>query len=190
MPFRASLKRALLHVWLLAGAAFCLLAFTGGLRAEVLIGRVVGVADGDTVTVLDDSSTEHRVRIAGIDAPEKRQPYSNQSKVALSNLVMGQVVSVEWHKRDRYRRIVGSVQLAQVDAGFELVKVGLAWHYKAYEREQSPAVRRLYSDAEDQARVSRKGLWADRLPQQPWEFRRERRERSSPGREPQKMFDE
>jgi endonuclease YncB( thermonuclease family) len=187
MPFERSTRP---RYWLLAGSAACLLALTSHLRAEILVGRVVHVADGDTVTVLDDSRTQHRVRIAGIDAPEKRQPYANRSKAALSAFVMGQVVSVDWYKQDRYQRIVGNVHVAQVDAGLELVKAGLAWHYKAYQREQPPMERQLYAHAEEQARSARRGLWADRSPQPPWEFRRERRERATPPQEPHKALSE
>lgn len=146
-----------------------------GLHAEVLVGRVVALSDGDTVTVLDGNLIQHRVRLAGIDAPEKRQPYFTRSKTALAQLVMGKQVLVEWRKRDRYRRLVGVVRAGDVDAGLQQVQAGLAWHYKAYEREQPLKERRLYADAETQARTAHKGLWADNSPQPPWHFRRERR---------------
>jgi endonuclease YncB( thermonuclease family) len=76
MPVQSSIKVARNQAWLLASSALCLLAFTAHLHAEVLVGRVIGVADGDTVTILDARLTQHRVRLAGIDAPERRQQYA------------------------------------------------------------------------------------------------------------------
>lgn len=146
-------------------------------RAETLVGRVVGLADGDTVTVLDSQQVQHRVRIAGIDAPEKRQPYSARSKLSLSALVMGREVAVDWRKVDRYGRLVGTVRLDGVDAGLEQVRIGLAWHYKAYEGEQSPADRMLYAATEDTARRAKLGLWSQSSPEPPWDFRRASRSR-------------
>lgn len=137
-----------------------------------LSGRVVGVADGDTVTVLDADQTQHRVRIGGIDAPERRQPFSDRSKQNLSSLVFAKTVIVRWHKRDRYRRLVGVVQIGQVDAGLEQVRAGMAWHYKEYELEQTPSERLAYARAEQSARADRRGLWRDPEPVPPWEFRR------------------
>jgi endonuclease YncB( thermonuclease family) len=157
-----------------------LLLLGGGARAEVLQGRVVAIADGDTITVVEASLKQHRVRLAGIDAPERRQPYSNRSKLALSALVMGKSVTVDWTKVDRYQRLIGVVRQGNDDAGLVLLRAGLAWHYKAYVREQSPQDRKLYSEAEQQARSARLGLWSDAAPQPPWEFRHERRSSSRP----------
>ena len=77
--------------------------------ADTLTGKVVKVADGDTITVLDNTNTHHRIRLQGIDAPEKGQPFGNASRKHLASLVAGKEVTVKWNKRDRYRRIVGFV---------------------------------------------------------------------------------
>ena len=113
------------------------LLFTA-VHAETLTERVVAVADGDTVTVLDSINVQHKVRVAGIDAPEKKQAFGNRSKDHLAELVAGKSVDVEWTKRDRYQRIVGKVMVVApacsaphcpktVDAGLAQIRTGLAW---------------------------------------------------------------
>jgi endonuclease YncB( thermonuclease family) len=134
-------------------------------------GRVVGVSDGDTITVLDSSNTQHKVRLSGIDAPEKSQPFGQRSKQSLSDLVFDTTVTVETTKRDRYGREIGKVLASGVDVSLEQVRRGLAWHYKAYQREQSAEDRMTYSTAEQEARAAHIGLWIDPMPLPPWEFR-------------------
>jgi endonuclease YncB( thermonuclease family) len=141
-------------------------------QAEVIDGRVVGVADGDTITVLDGANTQHKIRLSGIDAPEKKQAYGNRSKQSLSDLVFNKTVQVETTKKDRYGREIGKILVNGVDANLEQVKRGFAWHYKAYQREQSAIDRQLYDLAESEARGVKLGLWADTEPVPPWEFRK------------------
>jgi endonuclease YncB( thermonuclease family) len=133
---------------------------------------VVGITDGDTITVLDDTKAQHRVRLAGIDAPEKGQAFGNKSHQHLADLVAGQRVTVEWYKRDRFGRIVGKVLMGGLDVCLEQVRAGMAWHYKKYASEQSPEDRRTYAEVEEQARASKAGLWKDARAVPPWEFRR------------------
>lgn len=140
-------------------------------QAATLTGVVVALSDGDTLTILDDAHQQHRVRLAGIDAPERRQPYGNRSKQALATLTFRKQVSVEWHKRDRYGRVVGELKVGASDAGLELVRSGLAWHYLAYAREQSASRRDAYAEAERGARAAHIGLWQELHPEPPWEFR-------------------
>lgn len=155
-----------------------LLVFCVGVAqaAGVLSGRVVAVADGDTVTVLDSDRTQHRIRLAGIDAPERGQAFSNRSKQALSDMVFQRTVKVHWTKRDRYGRIVGKVVVDGRDAGLVLVESGLAWWYRAFARDQAPEDRVLYEVAEREAREARRGLWGQPGAVAPWEFRRVRRQ--------------
>lgn len=141
-------------------------------HGETLVGTIVGLADGDTVTVLDASKTQYRIRLAGIDAPEKKQDFGSRSRQSLSELVFQKHVRVEYTKTDRYGRIVGKVLVNNVDASLEQVKRGMAWHYKAYEREQSQADRTLYAQSESDARRTGRGLWQDPLPIPPWEYRK------------------
>lgn len=142
--------------------------------AQELAGRVVGVTDGDTIKLLTPGNIEEKVRLAGIDAPEKAQPFGNVSKQHLSDQVFGKDVTVEWTKRDRYGRIVGKVEIDSRDACLEQVRAGLAWHYKKYQGEQSPEDQVAYAAAEDAARAGRVGLWSQSNPTQPWEWRRQK----------------
>lgn len=105
------------------------LAFSFPALAETLSGRVVHVADGDTITVLDVRNQQHKIRLAGIDAPERKQAYGNASKKHLASLVAGKAVSVDWQKRDKYKRIIGKVLLDGQDICLEQIKAGMAWHY-------------------------------------------------------------
>lgn len=155
-----------------------LLAFCGSAEAEILQGEVIGITDGDTVTVLDSNKTAWKVRLMGIDAPEKNQPFGKKSKEALSDLIFGKMVFVEYHKRDRFGRAIGKIVVDGVDANLEQVKAGLAWHYKQYQKEQSSEDREVYSRAEEQARADQKGLWADSAPVPPWEWRHMRKPRA------------
>lgn len=104
--------------------------------AATLEGRVVGVADGDTITVLDSAKTQHRVRLAGIDAPEKKQAFGTRSRENLARWVHRRDVIVEWHKRDRYGRLVGVVFVDGHDVNLEQVRAGFAWWYRQYAKEQ------------------------------------------------------
>ena len=154
--------------------------------ADTLQGKVVKIADGDTVTIADDSGMKHRIRLAGIDAPEKDQSYGDISTQGLVELLSGKTVTIEYEKRDHYKRIVGKVLVnppgdvfcmaldcvKKIDAGLEQIKDGLAWHYKYYQMEQSEEDRRLYSEAELEARIKQIGLWKDEEPMAPWEWRR------------------
>ncbi len=140
--------------------------------ADTFTGRVVKITDGDTLYVLDANYKEHKIRLAGIDAPERKQAYGLASRKYLASIVAGQQVTVEYQKRDRYGRIVGKVLLDGIDACLEQVKVGFAWHYKKYQHEQSVEDQKLYADAENKARHERLGLWRENNPNPPWEYRR------------------
>jgi endonuclease YncB( thermonuclease family) len=147
-------------------------------------GRVVGVADGDTVTVLDSNHLQHKIRLAGIDAPEKGQPFGDRSRQSLARAVLGKDVKVVWSKQDRYGRLVGTVWVAPVgtgctggacpktlDVNLAQLTVGLAWHFKKYENEQSPQERGQYAFAEEEARAKKAGLWSEPDPIPPWQWR-------------------
>jgi len=149
-----------------------LLALACTANAETITGRVVGVADGDTITVLDADKVQHKIRLAGIDAPEKKQAFGNRSKESLSALTFDKTVAVETSKRDRYGRQIGKVLVNGRDVNLVQVERGIAWFYRQYQREQSPNDRRLYEAAEDAARAGKRGLWRDADPVPPWEFRR------------------
>lgn len=151
--------------------------------AETISGIVVGIADGDTLTVLDSERRQHKIRLAGIDAPEKAQPFGQKSKTSLSAMVFNREVEVIGDKKDRYGRTVGKVMAADPncntpacpkihDVNLMQVISGMAWWYRQYAKEQSPQDRENYEVAEFNAKVRRLGLWADKNPVPPWEWRR------------------
>ncbi len=150
-------------------------------RAEVLEGRVVSIADGDRLTVLVAEREQVKVRLAGIYAPEKAQPFGRRSQQNLGALAFGKDVKVEWNKRDRYGRIVGKVWVQPascptcamtLDVGHAQITVGLAWWYRRYASEQSPEDQGAYEFSEQEAKAKRVGLWSEPHPIPPWEWRR------------------
>lgn len=166
-PIPRLLRQTLNIVWLALGV----LSHAG---ADELQGRVVKVADGDTVTVLDAQRQQHVIRLGGIDAPEKTQAYGQKSKAHLSQAVFAQFVTVAFDKRDRYGRIVGKILVGGQDINLQQVQAGWAWHYKQYQREQSPEDRLVYEEAQRLASEARQGLWQGQgptRPEPPWEYR-------------------
>lgn len=118
-------------------AIWVLVLFISLARAETLDGYVVAVSDGDTITVLDAKREQYKIRLAGIDAPEKAQAFGERSKQHLAELVFNKQVTVEWDKFDRYGRTVGKVLVNGTDANLEQIKAGMAWWYEKYRKEQS-----------------------------------------------------
>jgi endonuclease YncB( thermonuclease family) len=125
---------------------------------------VVGVSDGDTITVLVDKKPI-KIRLEGIDAPEAKQSFGNRSKQALSDLVFGKEVRVKKTREDRYGRSLGLVSTDGIDINAKMIQDGWAWHYKKYNRDSKLA------DWELQARAAKRGLWSESNPLAPWDFR-------------------
>jgi len=139
----------------------------------VIEGKVIGVHDGDTVTVLDQANKKFTIRLQGIDAPELKQEFGAVSQKNLSSMVLGKQVTIVWNKVDKYRRTVGTIMLDGRDINIEQVKAGVAWHFKKYEDEQSPADRVTYAAAEQSARAAKLGLWQAASPLAPGDWRQE-----------------
>lgn len=137
-------------------------------------GKVVAVVDGDTVKVLGSSNRLMTVRLQGIDAPEKRQAFGMAAKQHLSDMVFGKSVTCSYTKRDRYGRVIGKIGVDGRDVNLQMVSDCFAWHYKEYQKEQSPSDRTAYADAESRARNGRCGIWKDGNAIKPSDFRRER----------------
>jgi endonuclease YncB( thermonuclease family) len=129
------------------------------------------VLDGDTVIFLDANNSQRRVRLTGIDAPEKEQSYGMKSKQHLSDLVLSKSVVVYWSKEDDKGRLLGKILVDGHDANLAQVRAGFAWHYKQYERNQSLTDRITYAAAAFDARRNRLGLWQEHNPIMPSEFR-------------------
>ncbi len=153
-------------------AALLLAALAGCRRAlppPSQVYRVVRVLDGDTIEVLKEGRAA-RVRLYGIDAPERGQPFGSAARRFTADLCFGQHVLLREHGRDRYGRILADVVLPDGRVlNEELVRAGLAWWYREYAPEA-----RLLEALEREARAARLGLWADPRPVPPWEFRRAR----------------
>ncbi len=105
--------------------------------ADTLNGKVVKITDGDTVNVLWDNHTKEKIRLAGINVPERKQPYGKKAKQYLASIIVNKHVTAEYEKRDRYGRIVGKIEYKGLDVNLAMIKAGYAWHYKKYKREQS-----------------------------------------------------
>ena len=102
-------------------------------RQTQATGKGCRVADGDTITILDPSNTQLKIRLNKIDAPEKSQAFGQRSKQHLSDIVFGRSVTVTWDETDRYGRILGTVWLDGRDINLQMVRDGFAWHYKRYD---------------------------------------------------------
>ncbi|QLI83257.1 thermonuclease family protein [Chitinibacter fontanus] len=140
-----------------------------------LSAQVVGVADGDTITVLSDDRKQYKLRLAFIDAPEKAMPFGQVAKQALSDLIYRQTVTASIIDVDRYGRGVAVIEHNQRDINLQQVTAGLAWHYTQYTKGQSSTDFERYESAQTQAKSQKTGLWADQHPTPPWDWRKANR---------------
>jgi len=152
----------------ISAAIIILILIPSFLYAASWEGKVVGISDGDTIKVLKDGK-QVKIRLAAIDCPEKSQPYGQKAKQFTADMVAGKIVKIWQTDTDRYGRIVGFVFVGDRNLNKELLTAGLAWHYKQYSRD--PELAKL----EFKARSARIGLWSERDPIPPWEYRRLKR---------------
>ncbi len=138
-------------------------------------GRVVALSDGDTITILDSAKVQHKVRIAGIDAPERKQPYGTASRENISRTVFNRQVEARCYKKDRYGREVRRVYEKSRDVGLEQVRAGMAWWFREYAHEQTTQERLVYRDEEEAAKAAKRGLWKEPNAVPPWEWRKAQR---------------
>ncbi len=156
------------HVYRWGMAAWIVVAFSISGIAEPVRGRVIHVADGDTLTVLWNG--EPRViRIQGIDAPETGQPFGAKAAWVLKALVLDRTVTLRPYEHDRYGRMIADVESGGRNVALALVEQGLAYHYTRYSSDSALAV------AEQKARQARVGLWSQASPIPPWEYREQQR---------------
>lgn len=151
-----------------------LLIVTNQASAEIN-GRIVRVLDGDTVEILGEGNQLTRVRLAGIDAPEKNQPFGQRSRQELSSMVAQRIVNVTGEDEDRYGRLLGTVWLGTKDVNAEQIRKGLAWAYRYHGK----PVRVDYATLEDEARRQASGLWSVPGQTEPWRWRSLHQERGS-----------
>lgn len=127
-------------------------------------GKVIRVSDGDTIVVLTQDKEQIKVRLNGIDAPEKKQPFGKQSTKFLANLVAGKTVEIKKEGNDRYGRTIGTVLLDGLDVNKEMVANGYAWAFRKYSKKYAPD--------ESNAKHKKLGLWTEEDPTPPWEYRK------------------
>ena len=155
---------------------FFLFLFYSSLCFAEYSAKVIHIADGDTITVLNDSNRQIKIRLNGIDCPEKAQAYGNQAKQFTKDLVHGEMVTINSHGQDKYGRTIGDVILDDGrNLNQELVKAGYAWWYRKY----APG-NTVLEKLETEARDAKLGLWQDPTPVPPWTFRKLKRG-ESPG---------
>jgi len=149
-----------------------LFLFPSSSLSNTVTGEVVKVADGDTITILDSDNRQHKIRLYGIDTPEKAQAYGKKAKKFTANLVAGKTVKIKVYDTDRYGRSVGVVSVDETNVNREIIRNGLAWQYRKY-------CKASFCDdwlrLEKQARDSSIGLWRDNNPVAPWEWRKSKR---------------
>jgi endonuclease YncB( thermonuclease family) len=171
------------HVLVALLVAGALLGFALSSSADVIVGRVIRVIDGDTILLDGPNGLRQSVRIEGIDAPESAQPYGRESRESLAQLVSVGQVRADCPKLDHRTSVVCRVWAhptdcptcnRTIDVGLAQVSAGMAWWYRRYEFEQSPKERERYAAEEKTARDNRRGLWAGNNPVAPWDWRRER----------------
>ena len=142
------------------------LIFNLSAQAEIIEGLVVKIADGDTLTLLTGSNEKIKVRLAGIDTPERKQPFGSEAKQALSKLVFQKKALIEVETKDRYGRTVGIVFVDGQNINYELVRQGMAWVYRKYTDDE------IFYGLEAQAKTKKTGLWADAKSIAPWSWRK------------------
>ena len=136
-----------------------------GYAQNTLIGKVTAITDGDTFKLLTKDSTLIRVRVANIDCPERKQPFSKSAKQFTSNAIFNKQVTLKVIKKDRYGRSIANVIYDGKNLSEELLKAGLAWHFVKYSKDKT------LQSLEDQAKQKQLGLWMDPNAIAPWKWR-------------------
>lgn len=155
---------------------FSLLILPATSFASTITGKVVSVADGDTITILDSNNQQTKIRLYGIDTPEKAQAFGNKAKKFTASLTAGQQANVKVYDTDRYGRSVGVVFVNGTNVNEELIKNGYAWQYRKYCK---ASFCNDWLKLEEHARSFAFGLWIDSNPQPPWEWRKAKRNSSN-----------
>ena len=178
LPLRVTMKRYI---------AILLLTFSGSVFADIN-GKVVAVTDGDTIKILDANRVQYKIRLTGIDAPEKAQPFGKASRNHLASMVAGKVVRVESSKTDRYGRILGKVWVQPGDCSscgktlnvnHAQILAGMAWWYQYYAKDQPSEDRERYKSAVTEAKSRRLGLWSESNAIPPWAWRKGQRNQAA-----------
>jgi len=145
---------------------FLLLVSNVVFSQNTIIGRVVGISDGDTFTLLDSGNNLYKIRLAEIDAPENSQPFGKASKKYLSELIFNKNIRVIYSETDRYGRIIGKVFIGQMYISEEMIRTGYAWLFTKYSDSKK------LSYLEKEAQINKRGLWSVPGAVAPWEWRK------------------
>lgn len=138
---------------------------------KIIQGKIIKVTDGDTVTLLARNNKKIKVRLYGIDCPEKGQDYYQVAKNYVSNQIFGKHVRVEVKNKDRYNRSVGVIWYSNNNLNIDLLKNGLAWHYTDFDKSKA------YSEAEKTARLAKRNIWSKKSPTAPWQWRKNKKKK-------------
>lgn len=139
---------------------------------ETIFARVVGISDGDTVTVLAEGNKRIKIRLQGIDAPERSQAFGMRSRQNLAKMIFGKNIQIKSQGLDKYQRTLGTIILDDEDINEQQIKDGFAWFYRRYEKDLTPEQAARYEEAETDAKNNQRGLWADANPTPPWDYRK------------------
>lgn len=143
-------------------------------KETTIEGKVTKIIDGDSIIVVGDDKKEYEVQIEGTDAPESKQPFGKESTEALTKMLKDKKVKVSWEKADNFDRLLAQVYVDDKHANLEMIKLGMAWHFKRYNKSE------VLAKAETEAKEAKRGLWADEKPTAPWDYRKENRTPDAP----------
>ena len=145
-------------------------------KEESIVATVTKVIDGDSLKAKTKEGKEYEIQVEGIDAPELKQPHGKEATEALSKMVMGKEIKVNWTKKDNFDRLLAQIHVDKTHANQEMLRTGHAWHFKRYNQSKELA------ELEEEAKKAKRGLWATENPQAPWDFRKETRSPEKPDR--------
>ena len=152
----------------------CLCGLSTALGDETVEGKVTRIIDGDSILVTDSKSVEYEVQLEGIDAPELKQEFGKESTEGLSKLLKDKMVRITWKSKDNFERLLAQVYDGDKHINMELIKTGMAWHFKRYNNDEELA------KAETAAKAAKKGLWAKESPLAPWDYRKDNKAPDKP----------
>lgn len=155
------------------------LGHTQAADKETISVKVVGISDGDTITVLTANKQQLKVRLAGIDAPERSQAFGMRARKHLGDQIFGKIIELETRGLDKYKRTLGVVFLNDQDINEMMIKDGFAWFYRKYASDQPEEEAARYEAAENEARAADLGLWSMKDPTPPWVYRKEQKKNSN-----------
>ncbi len=165
-----SIMKTLPFIFLLG----CLSGLSIALGDETVDGKVTRIIDGDSILVTDSKSVEYEVQLEGIDAPEIKQDFGKESAEGLSKLLKDKTVRITWKSKDNFERPLAQVYDGDKHINMEMIKTGMAWHFKRYNKDEELA------KAETSAKEAKKGLWAKESPVAPWDYRKENKAPDKP----------